>query len=212
MNPIISEIIKIAVTGSPVASILVKVTLIMVLALAAMRLAQRSRAAVRHTLLIAALALVLMVPIVSMLAPSIRVSVPIHAREQTVRSSFKAELPKSVVSETTIDAADQSSIAQTSQASPSATLMLFAIWVSGAIVFLLPIAGGLWQSRLFRRAGVPWPEAEWTAFSLAIEAENSRRVRVLVHESVSGPMTELPEPYIQPSSCPSMRPAGSVRN
>src|SRR5262245_7794995 len=40
-----------------------------------------------------------------------------------------------------------------------------------------------------RRTGIPWREAEWTAFSLAIEIGIRRRVGVLLHESVCGPMT-----------------------
>ena len=207
MNATISEIIRIAVTGSPLASILVKVTLIMLLALVAMRLAGRNRASVRHTLLIAAFALLLVIPIASTFAPSFRVSVLIQAREEIVRSSFKADLRKPVVGVTNTVAADESSIAQQPKSSFSLTLLLFAFWVSGTIIFSLPIVGGLWQARSLRRAGIPWPDAEWTAFSLAIEAGISRRVRVLLHESTSGPMTcgTLQPAILLPIDAPSWR-------
>jgi uncharacterized protein (TIGR03435 family) len=161
----------------------------MLLALVAVRLARRSRASVRHTLLIAGFVLLVGVPISSLLVPSIRVSLPIQAPPEIVQSSFKAAPPNSVITYAPSDAADQPPIAHSSWPSASMVPFLFAIWVCGTIIFQLPIAGGLWQSRLFRRAGIPWREAEWTAFSFAIEAGIHRRVRVLLHESVSGPMT-----------------------
>jgi bla regulator protein BlaR1 len=187
MNSVIAEMMKVAVAGSPAASILMKVTVIGLLALVAMRLACQNRASVRHTLLIAAFALLLVVPIASTFAPSIRVSVPIRARQEIVHSSFRAELPKAVITTVSPAVEDQPPIAYPSH--PSFSLMLFAIWISGTIIFLLAIAGGLWQSHSFRRKGIRWYEAEWTAFSFAVEAGIRRRIRVLLHESVSGPMT-----------------------
>ena len=59
-----------------IASLLVKATVITLLALAGTRLARRTRAAVRHLLLAAAFATLLLVPVISAVAPAVRIAVP----------------------------------------------------------------------------------------------------------------------------------------
>ncbi len=79
MTRIVADVV-LAVGSSLAASIIVKVTVIMALTLIGLRLARKSRAAVRHALLAAAFALSLLVPIASILVPSVRlVQLPIAA-------------------------------------------------------------------------------------------------------------------------------------
>jgi len=68
------------VTMTPfAASLLAKVTIITLLALAGARMGRRNRAAVRHVLLAAGFAAVLLLPIVSVAAPAIRLVIPAAA-------------------------------------------------------------------------------------------------------------------------------------
>ncbi|HEY3886814.1 MAG TPA: hypothetical protein VGL62_16485, partial [Vicinamibacterales bacterium] len=63
--------------ASAAASLVVKATVIAVLAVAGARLARRSRAAVRHVWLAAAIAILLLLPIASLAAPSVTIRLPI---------------------------------------------------------------------------------------------------------------------------------------
>src|SRR5215208_1724505 len=90
MKAVVSELMNFAIAGSPAVSILLKVTLTIVLALAATRLARRSRASVRHALLAASFAVLLVLPFSSLLTPPVRMTVPIFAQQETVQSSFEA--------------------------------------------------------------------------------------------------------------------------
>jgi uncharacterized protein (TIGR03435 family) len=173
------------------ASMLAKVTVIVALALAGAWLARRSRAASRHVLLAAAFAVLLILPIVSLVAPSISVSVPIAA------PAAEEEQPIPSV-EPLVDArprhALESRAATTAPASPGATWpswpVLFAvIWTLGAILFLLPVIAGLSQVRSLRRSGVPWRRGRAIVNALAADAGIRRRVAVLLSESMAGPVT-----------------------
>ena len=73
--------VMLAVSSSLAASIAVKATVTTALALLGVWLARRSRAAVRHTLLAAAFGVLLLLPIVSVVAPPVRIAVtPVEIR------------------------------------------------------------------------------------------------------------------------------------
>src|ERR1700722_5813510 len=76
MTPTISGEI-LAVGSSLAVLIVVKVTVVAALGLAAAWLARRNRAAVRHALLAAMFGAALVLPIASIVAPSIHVAVPV---------------------------------------------------------------------------------------------------------------------------------------
>jgi beta-lactamase regulating signal transducer with metallopeptidase domain len=67
--------------------------------------------------------------------------------------------------------------------------LLLAGWIAGVVIFLLPVAIGLWQIRSLRRAGLPWRRGQSLAGIIAPDAGVHRRVEVLLHETVPGPMT-----------------------
>jgi TonB family protein len=171
-----------AVSNSLAASIVAKVTATTALSLAVTTLAPRSRAAVRHTLLAAAFGVLLILPIASIVAPPVRIAipaaqdrnVPIHAtalaipRDQPAHSGFTSVVSRS---------------------GPSLSSLLFAVWIAGTVLFLVPVVMGLWQVRRLRRSGQPWPHGQAVAQSLALEAGIRRRVNVLLHPELPGPMT-----------------------
>jgi TonB family protein len=70
------------------------------------------------------------------------------------------------------------------QTGVSASTWLLAAWGVGAALFLMPVATGLWQVRRLRRSAAAWPERQAIVDGLA-----GRRVEVLVHNGLAGPMT-----------------------
>ena len=168
-------------------SILLKVTITMLLALAAVRVSKHRPAAVRHVVLAAAFAVVLLLPIASIVAPSIRVPVP--AAVQQAIAPMDVELVADA-GPATAPVSGESIVPQLAPSSwPSLSTMLVAIWIAGTIAFLLPISLGLWQMRSLRRSALLWPQGHHLVSALAAEARVRRDVDVLMHESVQGPMT-----------------------
>lgn len=170
------------------AAILIKVTVVLAIALVGTHLARKSPAAVRHALLTAAFAVLLGLPIASVVAPTIRISVPIAVQEIAVPAPLQ-EIPfdASTVSYASAGVALQTPALPSPKFSVLA--LLLAGWMIMSIVFLLPIVAGLWQMRSLRRSGNPWPERQSVLEALAIEAGIHRRIEVHLHELVSGPMT-----------------------
>ena len=169
-------------------SILLKVTVTMLLALVGARAASRSKASVRHVLLAAAFAVVLVLPIASIVAPTIPLAVP--ASLQTVIAPAAVEPIAPALQETAAaGAAPLGTQPPVAPSRPSLAVLLLAAWIAGAIVFLIPIGVGLWQVRSLRRSALPWREGRAAVNALAAEMNLRRDVEVLLHESVRGPMT-----------------------
>jgi len=177
-----------AVSSSPAGSIIAKVTATTALGLTGDWLARRSRAALRHALLVAAFGVTLALPIASVVAPPIHVAVPIAV-------ATRAALPAAVAAidaSPSVPPADSSvrvtsTIPRASRVSPA--VLLIAGWIAGAMLALLPMVGGLWQVRLLRRSGLPWLHGQLVVEGLAREAGIHRRVEVRLHEGLPGPMT-----------------------
>lgn len=193
MIPAIDELM-LAVSGSLGASIVVKVTVITAFALFAAWLARGSRAAVRHVFLAAAFGATLLLPIGSAVVPPVRLGVPVVVEN---RASGAPPLVSGVgqISPLTTGhpAAPAISVPQSSRVPLSKTIswssVLLAGWIAGGAISLLSLAIGLWQIRLVRRSGLPWRRGQWLAQAIALDAGVRRRVEVLLHETVPGPMT-----------------------
>lgn len=165
------------ISNSPVASIVVKATLAAALGLFAAWLARGSRASVRHTLLAATFSALLALPLASLVAPRVNITV-------TSEASRPAALP--VARTLPIPTARP---AKRPSGGISMSTVLLSVWAAGAIIFLLPVAMGLWQIRSLRRSALPWRDVQPLANRRAIDAGISRYVEVLRHESMPGPMT-----------------------
>jgi TonB family protein len=146
---------------------LIKVTVTLALALTGTWIGRKSRAALRHALLAAAFGVILLLPIVSAFAPPLRILMPAKAQQTEV----KAALVRNAGGVT----------AMVSQPVRFSTIdLLFTGWIAGVVLFLIPMATGLWQLRGLRRAGLPWRGGQ-----LPVD----RRVEVLLHSSLAGPIT-----------------------
>jgi beta-lactamase regulating signal transducer with metallopeptidase domain len=194
MMPFINGLM-LALSSSPAASIVAKVTVISALGLTGAWLARGSRASVRHALLTASFGATLALPIASLVAPTVHLAVPIAVpnivsdvvEHQTVRPSPIGADP------TPLDTPSESgmgAIPAVPQASRlSLPLLLMTVWVAGAALALLPMVIGLWQIRSFRRCSLPWLHGHSVVEGLARDAGIHRRVDVLLHEGLPGPMT-----------------------
>jgi TonB family protein len=174
-----------AMSGSLAASIVAKATVAAALGLVAARLARGSRAAVRHALLAAVFGVLLALPVASVLAPPLRIAVQAAAAERIAPAAAGSTDPISPI------APAQASVA--SVAPPSAGLSLSVVlltgWMAGMALFLLPVVVGLWQVRWLRRSALPWQLGQSVVERLARDAGIHRRVEVLLHEALPGPMT-----------------------
>jgi bla regulator protein blaR1 len=163
-------------------SILLKATATTAAALTAARLARRTRAAVRHLLLAAAFAILLGLPIASGFAPPMRILLPIAPPTATASSAGPVAMLLTV--EPPPRAPDEAVSAPPWRvvATPSASIVLFVLWIAGALLFLVRVAVGLWQTRGIRRTALPWRHATLTA-------SHRGNVDLLLHDAVPGPMT-----------------------
>ena len=185
MKPAINDVM-LAISSSLAASIIVKVTVTLALGLIGAWLARRSRAAIRHALLAAAFGVLFVLPIVSILASPLRIAVPAAVtQEQTVSTVTWVTEPSpggpAVTSLGIIPVPSRWS-------GFSLSALLTSFWIAGMTLFLLPVFTGLWQVRGLRRSGLPWRRGQSAAEMVAVELGIHRRVEVLLHEAVPGPM------------------------
>lgn len=169
------------------ASILLKVTVVLALALVGTRLARRTRASVRHVVLSAAFAILLALPLAAAFAPAINVPLPISTTElpAPVIDAF-AEAPRTAEA---VDAGVSDVAVLGASAPMSWSSIALTAWLCGAALFLLPVGIGLRQMRTLRRDGLPWLAGQRVVDELAAAMGIRHRVSVLLHESISGPMT-----------------------
>jgi uncharacterized protein (TIGR03435 family) len=176
-------------TVSFVASILVNVTLTTALALLVTWLARKSRAALRHVVLATTFAALLMLPVVSSVLPSVRIVVPIAAADIDERVLTMFAVSDAGSSPIAPAAVNGGATRPVPQSALSPYTALLAGWALVAALFLVPVAVGLWQIRSLRRSGLPWTQGESVVRPLARAAGIRRPVELLLHESITGPMT-----------------------
>jgi len=186
MMLIINELV-LAMGGSLAASIVVKVTATTSLALIGAWLARRNRAAVRHALLAAAFGVLLVLPVASVVTPPVRIAVPAAAGERIVPAFARTVGAAKPVAPAHASRGVASVVPGSPGLSPSA--LLLAGWIAGTVLFLLPVVMGLWQVRSLRRSAQPWPPGQSAAQRPAFDAGIHRRVEVLLHGALPGPMT-----------------------
>ena len=165
-------------------SIIVKATIVMAGGLAGAWLARGNRASVRHAVLAAAFAVLLGLPIASMVVPPVRLAVPVPVAATVFVDSVDVA-PQLAPSDARI--VEASSISR--WALPSVITLLLAGWFAGALFFLLRMMVGLRQVHSLRRFGLPWRDGQAAVDRLARNAGIRRRVEVLVHESLPAPVT-----------------------
>src|SRR6188474_2952489 len=186
MNAWFAEIAT-GIGASFAATLLIKATLTLAVALALTRLARRSRAAARHLLLLSAFVVLLVLPAASFMLPSRSVRLP--ATSAASSAPVTAIVPV-MTSPSPIRLDAQVSVATFRRDSDmTAAALLWAIWGAGALVCLLPVLAGTWHLRELRRSGSSCALGDSLLRRLSAEAGLHRSIAVRVHESIPGPMT-----------------------
>jgi uncharacterized protein (TIGR03435 family) len=164
-----------------------RATVIVTLALVGVRLARSARAAVRHVVLAAAFGALLVLPVDSLVAPTVPVAVPVVVHDAIAPLEI-APMGGTVSPGSPTVSAVKAPGPSMSRWAPLSTLLV-AGWAVGAAAFLLPVIVGLWQVRSLRRSGLPWRDGKARVEALAADAKIRRRIEVLLHETLPGPMT-----------------------
>jgi uncharacterized protein (TIGR03435 family) len=189
MIRILSEIL-LTLSASPAISLVAKATVVLAFGLIAAWFARKSRAALRHALLSSTFSVLLALPIVSLLATPVPISVPVAKGDSNVWPLFdNTSVPSS---DEPASVRFSATAAKSGLALPPLSAILLCGWFIGAALFMIPIVGGLLQIRSLRRFGLPWRHGQAAADGLTPDALTPgarRRVEVLLHESLSGPMT-----------------------
>lgn len=182
MNSTIVEAI-LTVGSSWALSTLVKATLLTALGLSAAQLAGRKRAAFRHALLAGTFGVLLALPVVSAVAPPIGIALrgP-QARSLAPAARRGAAMLALPVPPGAIPVGSE-------PWSWSVARLLAAAWIAGMVISLLPAGAGLRQVFRLRRSGFAWQHGQSVADGLSPAGGIRRRVAVLLHEDLAGPMT-----------------------
>ena len=189
MMRILNEIV-VTLSASAVMSLMTKGTAVVAFGLMSAWLARRGRAAVRHALLASAFGVLLALPVVSLIAPPVTIGVPVAAGDSVILPSFDFNLlpPLGQIASARLGAApaQQGWPLRWLAAMPLSTMALYG-WFVGIALFAIPVVRGLLQVRSLRRSGLPWRRGQAVAEGLA--PHTRRGIEVLLHESLSGPMT-----------------------
>lgn len=188
MTPSLAEA-AVFLSRVPAISILLKATLVLVLGLAAARLARRERASVRHVLLAATFATLLALPLLVLVGPAVSIEVPIAAGPVApAAASSMAPTPSGAAPTLIADRTSTVAAAGESHDLPWSRLALGA-WLAGVALLTISLAVDLWRVRRVVRDGLPWIELRQRVRSAAAQAGVRRAVEVLRHEDVAGPFT-----------------------
>lgn len=139
----------------------------------------------RHAVLASTFGILLALPLVSLVATPVPIAVPI-AKEDSNISPLLDYISAPSYGEPAVDHSSAAPAKPGWSLFPLSTILLFG-WFIGAALFMIPIVSGLLQVRSLRRFGLPWRHGQAVADGLATVGR--RRVEVLLHESVPGPMT-----------------------
>jgi beta-lactamase regulating signal transducer with metallopeptidase domain len=175
-------------TSVAVVAILVKATLFLVVGLCAVWLTRRARASVRHLLLAATFATLIVLPALVLVGPAVSIEVPALARNAAQATSAIQPLAGSTSVSPSIGTAgraDRLGLGRSGRLSWRAIAL--TIWLAGAVLAMLSTTIDLWRVRRIVRDGLPWPALQQRVAPLAAEARVHRQVLVLRHEQVAAP-------------------------
>jgi bla regulator protein blaR1 len=181
----------VTVGGSVALSLIAKATVVTALALVAEWLARRRRAAVRHLIMVAAFAVLALLPSATTVIPAIRI--PLRFLAMPATGDAVRATPFNRTSEGVMLVAGGPSESRAGSRrtwpAPSTFRLLSTVWLAGVICCLVPVALGLWQIRRVRRHGLPWADGQTMANDLARRAGFCSPIDVIVHEAIVGPIT-----------------------
>jgi beta-lactamase regulating signal transducer with metallopeptidase domain len=168
-------------------SILGKATVILVIGLTIVMLFRRARASVRHLLLAATLAAVLVLPLIVLAVPELTIGVP--ASQASESTELSPAEPSVAPTAPTIISLPSRATESAPWSLPSWMTIFRAVWLAGAFLLLAQLAVDLRRLYRIRRGGLLWLERRELVRPLASECGIRRKVEVLLHEGIPGPLT-----------------------
>jgi uncharacterized protein (TIGR03435 family) len=186
MNAWFAEVAS-GIGASFAATLLVKATVTLAVALAVTGLARRSRAAARHVLLVAAFAVLLVLPAASFVMPSR--DVRLWATPVASSAPVTPVAPVMTSPSPTRLGAQESVDTFRTDSRVTASAILWTVWGVGALLSLWPVLAGTWQLRGLRRSGLSYARGDALLRRLSNEGGLHRSIAVRVNESIPGPMT-----------------------
>jgi uncharacterized protein (TIGR03435 family) len=170
-------------------SLLVKATVILAAALMAVRYAGRTTASMRHLLLASAFAVLLILPIVERVAPPITVPVDRGASAVPLLPITRLEIAPAGNAVPSGPTTPEANAARGGDATGwSWSSLMFAVWVLGAFVCLVPVLLTPWRLHGLRRSSRPWAHGSALVRSLQSDPV-TRDVSVLIQDEATAPLT-----------------------
>jgi beta-lactamase regulating signal transducer with metallopeptidase domain len=164
-------------------SLVVKATLILLAGLVATKLTRTARASVRHLVIASTFAALIALPLLLAAAPALTIDVPVTPSPGAAAAA--AFNPRAAQSESVATQAAP----RESRPVLSMGDALRGVWLTGTVVFLIPVAAVLWRLSMIRRTGLPTAWRRDELAQLARERGVLKPVDVVEHEAVPGPMT-----------------------
>src|SRR5262245_52060342 len=168
-------------------SILGKATVILVIGLTFVMLSRRARASVRHLLLAATLAAVLALPLIVWAVPEVIIGVPASQASEST-DSRPAGQPVALTVPTVASLPNRAT-ESSPWSLPGWLTIIRTVWLAGAFLLLAQLALDLRRLHRIRREGLLWMESHELMQWLASECGVRRKVEVLLHEGIPGPIT-----------------------
>jgi len=168
-------------------SILGKATVILVIGLTIVMLSRRARASVRHLLLVATLAAVLALPLIVLAVPEVTIGVPTSQASES--TDLIPAAPSVALTAPAITSLSSRAPESASWSLPSWLTIFRTVWLAGALLLLAQLAVDLRRLYRTRREGLLWMESRELMQWLASESGVRRKVEVLLHEGIPGPLT-----------------------
>ena len=170
--------------------VIIKATLVCGAAFLLARMCRRARASIRHLLFALAFAALIAIPAARRVVPVVTVALPATA---ALPEGARAEGDVAVEPSVDPDPARHRTptIAETSAAEwqPTIPQVLIVLWLVGLAVFLVPVLAGFWQAGRLRRTAIPWAGGQDLLQSLPWLRGARRRIDVVLHDTVAGPLT-----------------------
>jgi len=167
-----------------------KATLVCGAAFLLARVCRRARASIRHLLFALAFAALIAIPAAEPIMPAVRVMLPAAVASQA-DATPETPMPVSPSTDPRPNGERSPAISETRAAAWPLTTpqVLIVLWLIGVVVFLLPVVAGFWQVRRLCRSAIPWTSGQELLQSLASASAHRRRIEVVLHDAVTGPIT-----------------------
>jgi beta-lactamase regulating signal transducer with metallopeptidase domain len=164
-------------------SLIAKATLILLAGLIVAQLTRTARASVRHLVIAGTFAALMALPLLIAAAPALTIDVPVTPSPGPAAaavSNARAAQPEWV---------EAQAPPRRSWPAVSMSDALRGVWLTGTLLFLIPVAAVLWRLSMIRRTGLPTAWRRDELAQLARERGVMKPVEVVEHEAVPGPMT-----------------------